>query len=178
MRCSRVKRMPNAACGGHAHRSHVNGDDTQPMPIPKLDVHGLLPAGVHDCTLMEIETVFARNAHRRRLYRDFASCFEDELRPRFATPVLVDGSFVTSAEEPNDVDVVLDVMKASRDDQQRCLRFCDFHHKRLMDDYRVDVWPNLPNQDDMAAFFQRLRAQDARFAGLDEHHRKGILRVA
>ena len=148
------------------------------MSIPNLDAHGLLPAGVHDCTLMEIEQSFAWNRHRRGLYRDFAWCVTDELRPLFAVPILVDGSFVTSAEAPNDVDVVLDVMKASHDDQQRCLRFCDFHHKRLMADYRVDLWPNLPNQDDMAAFFQHLRAQDARFAGLDENHRKGILRVA
>ena len=148
------------------------------MPIPKLDVHGLLPAGVHDCTLMEIETVFARNAHRRRLYRDFASCFEDELRSRFAAPILVDGSFVTSAEEPNDVDVVLDVLGVSREDRKQCLKFWNLHRKRLMSNYRVDLWLNLSGGEDMAAYFQGMRARDAKFADLDEHHRKGILRIA
>ena len=148
------------------------------MPIPKLDVHGLLPAGVHDCTLMEVETVFAWNAHRRRLCRDFASCFEDELRPRFAAPILVDGSFVTSAEEPNDVDVVLDVLGAAREDQRQCLKFWTLHRKRLMSNYRVDLWLNLPGGEDMAAYFQGMRARDAKFADLDEHHRKGILRIA
>ena len=135
------------------------------MPIPNLDAHGLLPAGVHDCTLMEIEAAFAGNAHRRRLYRDFASCFKDELRARFVAPILVDGSFVTSAEAPNDVDVVLDVMQASREKQRQCQKFWYFQL-------------NLPGQEDMAAFFQGLRALDAKVAGLDERHRKGILRIA
>ena len=148
------------------------------MSIPSLDAHGLLPAGVHDCTLMEIKASFTWNRHRQRLYRGFASCFKDELRSRFAASVLVDGSFVTSAEAPNDVDVVLDVTQASREDQKQCLKFWGFNRQRLMSDYRVDLWPNLPGREDMAAFFQGMRARDARFAGLDEHHRKGILRVA
>ena len=149
------------------------------MPIPNLDAHGLLPAGVHDCTLMEIEAVFAGNAHRRRLYRDFASCFKDELRARFAAPILVDGSFVTSAEAPNDVDVVLDAMQASREDHQtQCLRFWSSHRRRLMSKYRVDLWLDLLGGEDMAAFFQGMRARDAMSADLDERHRKGILRVA
>ena len=130
------------------------------MPIPNFDARGLLPAGVHNCTLMEIETVFAWNVHRRRLCRDFASCFEDELRPRFAAPVLVDGSFVTRAEEPNDVDVVLDVLGAAREDQRQCLKFWKLHRKRLMSNYRVDLWPNLLGGEDMVAYFQGMRARD------------------
>ena len=47
-----------------------------------------------------------------------------------------------------------------------------------MSDYRVDLWLNLPGQEDMAAFFQGVRARDAKFANLDEHYRKGILRIA
>lgn len=160
-----------------AQRVRLNGD-ARIMPIPNLDAHGLLPAGVHNCTLMEIEAVFAGNVHRRRLYRGFASCFKDELRARFAAPILVDGSFVTSAEAPNDVDVVLDAMQASREDQRQCLRFWSSHRRRLMSEYRVDLWPNLPGGEDMAAFFQGMRARDAKFADLNEHHRKGILRIA
>ena len=47
-----------------------------------------------------------------------------------------------------------------------------------MSEYRVDLWPNLPGGEDMAAFFQGMRARDAKSADLDEHHRKGILRIA
>ena len=148
------------------------------MSIPSLDAHGLLPAGVHDCTLMEIKASFTWNRHRQRLYRGFASCFKDELRARFAAPILVDGSFVTSAEVPNDVDVVLDAMQASREEQGQCQKFWYFHQRRLMSKYRVDLALNLPGQEDMAAFFQGLRALDAKVAGLDERHRKGILRIA
>jgi len=73
----------------------LNGD-AHIVPIPSLDAHGLLPAGVHDYTLMEIEAVFAGNAHRRRLYRGFASCFKDELRGRIEGCVM--GGWVKALE--------------------------------------------------------------------------------
>ena len=148
------------------------------MSIPSLDVYGLLPAGIHDCTLAEIAAAFASNPHRSRLYRDFASCLENEIRPRFNAPVYVDGSFVTNVESPNDIDVVIDMAQASPEEQRRGLRFWHLHKKRLMMDYRVDFWLNMLGGQDMIVFFQGLKAQTARFADLREDHRKGILRIA
>lgn len=40
-------------------------------PIPVLNPDGLLPAGIHDCTLDELKAAFGRfqgNAHRPRLF--------------------------------------------------------------------------------------------------------------
>ena len=148
------------------------------MSIPSLDVYGLLPAGIHDCTLAEIAAAFASNPHRSRLYQDFASCLEDELRPRFDAPICVDGSFVTGADSPNDIDVVVDMTQASREERQQGLRFWHLHRKRLMVRYRVDFWLNVLGGQDMIVFFQGLKARTARFADLREDHRKGILRIA
>lgn len=148
------------------------------MSIPSFDVYGLLPAGVHDCTLAEIEATFASNAHRSRLYWDFASCLENELRPRFNAPVYVDGSFVTNVDSPNDIDVVIDMTQASREERQQGLRFWHLNRKRLMVRYRVDFWLNVLGGQDMIVFFQGLKARTARFADLREDHRKGILRIA
>ena len=148
------------------------------MGIPTLDEHGLLPAGVHDSTLAEIEAAFAWNPHRQRLYREFAACLEHELRPRFSAPVYVDGSFVTDAESPNDIDVVINVNQASPEERQQGAKFWHFHKKRLMERYRVDFWLNVPGREDMVGFFQGLKEQTARFKDLDEDHRKGIVRIA
>ena len=54
------------------------------MPIPELNQNGLLPRGVHDCTLVEIADFFGVNAHRRQLCQNFVTCLEQEIRPVFS----------------------------------------------------------------------------------------------
>ena len=147
------------------------------MGIPSFDEHGLLPVGIHDCTLADMEAAFAWNSHRRGLYRKFAACFKEELRPRFDAPVCVDGSFVTRVESPNDVDVVIDLTQETPDEQRKGLAVWLRQRKRLMERYDVDLWPNVPGRQDMIAYFQGLKAQTARFLGLREDHRKGLVRV-
>ena len=153
-------------------------DPINPVPIPDLDSFGLLPTGIFDCTLGEIEPMFTGNRHRRRLFRDFATCIEVEVRPRFNEPIFVNGSFVTFEEGPNDVDVALDLRNASIDTQTRGLRFKHFNGRRLASAYRVDFWVNLPGDEDFSLFFQRIKAKAAKFIGLDPSHRKGILRIS
>ena len=147
------------------------------MPIPALDAYGLLPNGIHDCTLEEIDEVLANNLHRKRLYRKLVRCIELEIRPHFAEPLLVNGSFATSAELPNDVDVALDLREAPVESQVKALRFKGAHGGRLASEYDVDFLVNLPGGDDFSMFFQRVRARTAQFLGLDPSHRKGILRI-
>lgn len=80
------------------------------MPIPALDDRGVLPPGVHDCSLEELEARFGRfQGSDRRMdlcARLAAFCREARGSP-LIVEVLVDGSFVTSKEEPNDVDLLL-----------------------------------------------------------------------
>ena len=84
------------------------------MPIPGLNQNGLLPRGVHDCTLDEIAGSFARNPHRKRLFQNLVACLEQEIRPVFVHPIFVDGSFVTDKDEPEDIDIVLDLKETIR----------------------------------------------------------------
>ena len=148
------------------------------MPIPALDSHGLLPIGIHDCTLNEIEQMLAGNRHRKRLFRNLAKCIAVEIRPLFSEPLFVNGSFATSAEEPNDVDVALDLRHASRAVLASGLRFKHFHGRRLHSEYRVDFLVNLPGGEDFSVFFQGIRAKTAHSLGLAPSHRKGILRIS
>src|SRR5205085_823586 len=104
------------------------GDES--MPIPSLNEHGLLPPGIHDCTLSEIRAVFGQNQwvvdeaaetyreilspHRRNLSMRLEAYFSELRRVGLPVVVLVDGSFVTGKPDPNDVDLVV-VLPADHD---------------------------------------------------------------
>ena len=85
--------------------------------IPALDQHGLLPVGIHDCTLAEAEARFGRfqeSEHRPRLWADFTAFLREVKMSGIVESVWLDGSFVTSKSAPNDVDLIL-VVSASHD---------------------------------------------------------------
>lgn len=79
------------------------------MPIPAFNAHGLLPSGVHDCSLEELAARFGRfqETDRRpnllQRLRELVGAFQ---RSGLFEAVLVDGSFVTSQPAPNDVDLI------------------------------------------------------------------------
>jgi hypothetical protein len=70
--------------------------------------NGDLPAGIHWATWREVETRLGFNARRRQLFNGFRrGC--DELRRAGCRLVYLDGSFVTSKEEPADFDACWDI---------------------------------------------------------------------
>ena len=148
------------------------------MPIPSFDSTGLLPSGVHDCSLGDIADGLTWNHHRATLYTKFLEFLRSELQPVFPYPIFFDGSFVTDKELPDDTDVVLDLSTASDDRKWQALVFMQQHQDRIMTDYRVHFWINLPGDSDLASFFQYVGVKTARAKGLNPKHLKGILRVA
>ena len=80
------------------------------MPIPNLDGNGLLPVGVHDCTLVDIREVFGlfRTSDRRiRLTAKLAEYLQQLGEAQIGRYLYVDGSYVTAKEEPDDIDLLL-----------------------------------------------------------------------
>ena len=148
------------------------------MPIPALDLHGLLPQGTHDCTLQEIEDAFAWNDDRRLLLQKFRDCLAQEIRPRFTEPIYFDGSFVTDKEQPNDIDMALD-LTASPDEQR--LAGVDFmvgHQERLMADYSVHFFVDLPGGNRFQDYFCYVGSKTASAKGLQSEDTKGVLRIS
>ena len=87
------------------------------MPIPALDEHGLLPSGVHDCTLEEVRVRFGRfqgSDVRGRLFANLAELVGELMRSDLVAAVVVDGSFITAKSTPNDIDLLL-VLKSGHD---------------------------------------------------------------
>lgn len=80
------------------------------MPIPDFDDEGLLPEGLHLCTLDEVLERFGQfNVSDRRvaLGAQLRRYCEHLRAISFRTFLVVDGSFVTATEEPGDVDLLL-----------------------------------------------------------------------
>jgi hypothetical protein len=80
------------------------------MPIPELSIDGLLPIGVHDCTISELTErfgEFTQSDQRPRLCNRLSSYLDELKQAGIAKYLIVNGSFVTGIERPNDIDVLL-----------------------------------------------------------------------
>lgn len=79
------------------------------MPIPEYNEHGLLPPGVHSCTLPELKARFGRfstSNQRLELFAKLEQYVQEASSAKIVSALLVDGSFVTATETPNDIDLV------------------------------------------------------------------------
>src|ERR1035441_5838580 len=87
------------------------------MPIPALNKDGLLPEGIHDCTLGEIEARFGSfqgTDHRPRLWAALRAFLRELKAAGLGSALLVNGSFVTAKPAPEDIDLIL-VLPAGHD---------------------------------------------------------------
>ena len=95
-----------------------------------VDIGGLwkvLPPGVHDATLEEVEALFASSEHRKRLFAGFKEGVI-ALRKAGCHKIFLDGSFITEKPIPGDFDVCWDPIGV--DDTKLDPVFSDFNDKR------------------------------------------------
>ncbi len=149
------------------------------MPIPAFDRFGLLPGGIHECTIKEVEVDLAWNDERRRLTALLQEFIAVELTPRFTTvpPVVLDGSYVSQKASPNNINLVLELSDLPDTDQWEgqmlFQRTADLF--RL---YQIEMLPGLNGlKQDFVDLLQTLRPQTAFEKGLHHGHRKGVLRL-
>lgn len=76
--------------------------------IPDFTALGLLPQGVYPATLEEVAERFGGNDQRQQLLAGLIEALH-LLRAAGCQRIYIDGSFVTSKELPNDIDVCWDV---------------------------------------------------------------------
>jgi hypothetical protein len=87
------------------------------MPIPALTAEGYLPEGVHDCSLAELQERFGRFQRsdiRCRLFDRLAAFIREANATGFVEAIIVDGSFATAKDEPNDIDLIV-VLRSDHD---------------------------------------------------------------
>jgi hypothetical protein len=79
----------------------------EPQKIPELEEHGYLRPGVHAADLQEIATKFGQQSELRRVQMESVRWLVDLAKRAGSARMVLNGSFVTDALEPNDVDCVL-----------------------------------------------------------------------
>jgi hypothetical protein len=153
------------------------------LPIPQFNKYGLLPTGVHECTMAEIEAHFIYNVDRKLIWNEFLRYFEQIREYPEILALYFDGSFVTDREQPGDLDLVIEFedlyhwRKLSREIPDL------FDHATIKQRYRLDVLPVARvmmswQGDDYRSFFQNLKLQDRVKLGAPEDLTKGILFVS
>ena len=146
------------------------------MPIPEFNEHGLLPEGIHDCTVEELENRFGNfqgSDRRPQLWAKFRDFIREAKASGVVETILVNGSFVTTKPDPNDIDLVL-LVPASHDFSADLgpAQYNVLSRRHVRQRYGFDIVLALPGTEEVseaAEFFQQVRGQSLR--------RKGILRL-
>jgi hypothetical protein len=137
---------------------HVSG--AAPWPV--------LPPGIHEATLEELETRFATTPHRAWLFGGFLRVVE-ELRRAGCATVFLDGSFITAKPHPGDYDGLWDLNGVDPNRLDPVL--LDFDKKRAAQKakYFGEMFlMQLPHQPGLLPFFQKEKFSD---------EPKGIVRI-
>lgn len=110
------------------------------MPVPDFTDNGLLPAGIHGCSLAEAEEVLSSNPRRAEIWQGLLRFIDwaDPLPP--PTSMLIDGSYVTDKPLPGDVDVVVDITECSSEDRQLWFDSWSAQHGFVKDNFLATIY--------------------------------------
>jgi len=144
--------------------------------IPPFNEDGRLPEGIYDCTINEAGErfgAFQGNSRRPQLWDRFVDFMREVGACGWVDAVLVDGSFVTTKADPNDIDLVL-VVSAHHDfsaDFQPS-EYNVLSKRRVNRRFGFDLLVARAESEEYRrylAFFQQVRLEPGR--------EKGILRI-
>jgi hypothetical protein len=140
------------------------------LPIPEFLSNGLLPAGLHDCSLQDVADRFSFTPDRRLLFEKFRQAISFLPSHEAIDCILVDGSFAEDRPAPRDIDAVLvvgDLLDGGPGGL--LLAWVATRHRQLKATYSADLYV-----DDSAGVAEHWRG----FWGQTRDGRpKGILRV-
>jgi hypothetical protein len=146
------------------------------MPIPALSPEGYLPAGVHDCTLDELRLRFGQfqgSDRRPRLFERLQRFVREARATGLIAAIIVDGSFVTAKDSPNDIDLII-VLRAGHDFNAslRPFEYNAISRQQIRRLFRFDALMAQENSivlTEHVSFFSQVRRQPGQ--------RKGMLRI-
>jgi hypothetical protein len=149
--------------------------------IPDL-ADGVLPEGIHECTFEEVSDAFGRfwrTDQRIRLTARLREFLDAARKSGIVAAVLVDGSYVTANEVPNDIDLIV-AYRPELDFAQelRPFEYNVLSKRTIRQAYRFDAFV-LPDGGEeyntWVEFFSRVRPDDPNQQS--SRLRKGILRI-
>lgn len=150
-----------------------------------LDNRKLLPAGVHESSLEEVEAHFGRfqRSDRRMTLlanlRDYVAAVK---RASCGTSVIINDSFVMACvDEPEDIDLIL-VLPSDWDlaADLKPFQYNLVSKRRVKKQYSIEVFPVVPrsrDEQEMIAFFCQVNTKWCNRFGWPDDSAKGIVRV-
>jgi hypothetical protein len=148
------------------------------MPDLDFDQYGLLPEGIHECTMEVVESLLSWNDCRRHLTSLLQEFIGNELSLRFKKipPLVLDGSYVTKKEEPKDINLILELQGLPDQQKMDALDLCQ-RCPDIFKRYQIDMKTALEPDENLVTFFSKLRLSEAFAMSLYHDHRKGLLRL-
>lgn len=146
------------------------------MAIPELSETGVLPVGVHDTSIEEVGQrfgAFTVSDRRPNLFDRLSDYVAALVETGLVSAVMVDGSFVTSKPEPNDIDLIV-ILKKPLDFEAEPIaptKYNALASSKVRRIWGFDVFfvlQDSPALDERCDFFQRIRESDGR---------KGVIRI-
>ena len=142
--------------------------------LPNFNQQGFLPEGVWDCDLAEFVKTFAvfrRSDRRLVLFEKLESFLKETLATGWVQEIIIDGSFVTKKDEPDDIDIILALFPAFDEAEVSFWTGKLLDEKHLSKKYRFDVKVRKfgsPKYFEWLDFFQEVK---------DSNERKGVVRL-
>jgi hypothetical protein len=131
---------------------------------------GYLPSGVHRLSLAECARLFAWNARRRFLFDGLDRAIANLTRAG-CRAVLVDGSFVTAKELPNDWDAAFDPVGVLANRLDPILLKHDDGRRAMRAKYLGDMFPWTHTAGSGGPLYRQFFQQDR------DGHPKGIVEI-
>ena len=127
----------------------------------------------------EVEAVLVWNEQRRRLTESLQAFISDEILVRFTTipPLVLDGSYVTSEDRPDNINLAIE-LQGLPVDQQWEGQMLYMRNAELFGTYKIDMRPSLERiEQDFVAYFRSCDPRKALEKELDCKIKKGLLRL-
>ena len=148
--------------------------------IPPLE-DGVLPKGIHECTFEELERAFGqfqRSDRRINLIAKLKAYLDEARNSGLVIAAIIDGSFVTIKDEPEDIDLIVVLKPDVPWDSLRPFEYNAVSKRMIKQMYRFDAYVYVEGSElyqKMLEFFMRVNAE--KHHGFTERTRKGVLRV-
>ncbi|MBI3824108.1 MAG: hypothetical protein HY289_15680 [Planctomycetes bacterium] len=146
---------------------------------------GLLPVGVHDASLQEVEASMGRfqtSDRRIVLFSKLKRYIEEIRKAGWAATLVLDGSFVMGAvDEPEDIDAIL-ILPADWDQAQdlRPLEYNLVSRNRAQKEFEIEVKVVRSGSDEESkwlAFFAKVNIKWCQAFGWPIDSKKGLVRI-
>lgn len=150
------------------------------MPLPDF-IDNVLPVGVHDCTVAEVEERFGRfqrSDRRMTLTERLGQYLGEARRSGVVKAVIIDGSYTTALDEPDDIDLIA-VLRDDFDWTQELKPYQSsaIDRKAIRRTYRFDGFAYREGEAELENLIAVFATVPEKHSALTARTHKGMVRV-